>query len=102
MELLAPDVTAWTDGGGKVRAALRPLHGADNVARWILGVLARQLPDLGVHAVLVNGNPGLLLTAAGALDSIVAADLSADSRIETIRLIRNPDKLHHITGSTRP
>src|SRR5215470_3419484 len=39
MELLAPDVTAWTDGGGKIRAALRPLHGAENVARWFLGVI---------------------------------------------------------------
>jgi RNA polymerase sigma-70 factor, ECF subfamily len=95
MELLAPDVAAWTDGGGKVRAALRPLHGADHVARWILGVLAR-LPDLDIRAVLVNGNPGLLLTSAGALDSVAAADISADGRIETIRLIRNPDKLHHI------
>ena len=44
MEVLTPDVTASTDGGGKIRAALRPLHGADNVARWILGVLAASHP----------------------------------------------------------
>lgn len=97
MELLAPDVTAWTDGGGRIRAALRPLHGADKVARWILGVLASQLPGLGIHPVLVNGKPGLLITSAGAVDNVVAADLSADDRIQAIRLIRNPDKLHHIT-----
>jgi len=97
MELLAPDVTAWTDGGGKIRAALRPLHGADKVARWILGVLAGQLPDLGIHPVLVNGEPGLLVTSADVLDNVVAVDLSADGRIEAIRLIRNPDKLQHIT-----
>jgi RNA polymerase sigma-70 factor, ECF subfamily len=100
MELLAPDVTAWTDGGGKIRAALRPLHGADKVARIILGVLARELPDLGVHPVLVNGEPGLLVTSAGVLDHVVSVDLNADGRIETIRLIRNPDKLQHITGSS--
>jgi len=98
MELLAPDVTAWTDGGGKIRAALRPLHGRDKIARWILGVLAGQLPDLGIHPVLVNGEPGLLATSAGVPDNVVALDLNSDNRIEAIRLIRNPDKLRHITA----
>lgn len=98
MELLAPEVTAWTDGGGKIRAALRPLHGADKVARWILGVLATQLPDVGIHRVLVNGQPGLLVTSAGAPDDVVAVDPGKDGRIEAIRLIRNPDKLQHISA----
>jgi RNA polymerase sigma-70 factor (ECF subfamily) len=96
MELLAPEVTAWTDGGGKIRAALRPLHGADNVAHWILGVLRRRLPDPGVRAVLVNGEPGLLVTSAGVPDNVLAVDLDHDNRIEAIRLIRNPDKLAHL------
>lgn len=98
MELLAPEVTAWTDGGGKIRAALRPLHGPDKVARWILGVLKTQLPDVGVYQVLVNGQPGLLVTSAGAPDDVVAVDPGADGRIEAIRLIRNPDKLRHVTA----
>ena len=96
MELLAPEVTAWTDGGGKVRAALRPLRGADNVARWLLGVLRRPLPDPGIQPVLVNGEPGLLVTSAGVADNVVALDLDQDNRIEAIRLIRNPDKLAHL------
>ena len=33
MELLAPEVTLWTDDGGKVRQAMRPIIGAANVAR---------------------------------------------------------------------
>lgn len=97
MALLAPDVTAWTDGGGKIRAALRPLVGASNVARWLLGVLAnRPLPDVDVRHVLVNGQPGLLITSAGVPDNVIAADLDADGRICAIRLIRNPDKLRHL------
>jgi RNA polymerase sigma-70 factor (ECF subfamily) len=96
MELLAPGVTAWTDGGGKIRAALRPLHGADHVARWILGVMRRRLPDPGVQPVLVNGEPGLLVTAAGVPDNVVVVDLDQDNRIESVRLIRNPDKLAHV------
>jgi RNA polymerase sigma-70 factor (ECF subfamily) len=96
MKLLAPEVIAWTDGGGKIRAALRPLRGADNVARWILGTLRRQLPAPGARPVLVNGDPGLLVTSAGIPDNIVAVDLSHDGRIEAIRLIRNPDKLARV------
>ncbi len=100
MELLAPDVTAWTDGGGKIRAALRPLHGADHVARWILGVLTKPIPDLDVRHVLVNGQPGLLVTSAGVPDNVVVADVTADGRIDALRLIRNPDKLRHVGSAT--
>jgi RNA polymerase sigma-70 factor (ECF subfamily) len=95
MELLAPEVTAWTDGGGKIRAALRPLHGARNVARWILGV-SQSVPDPGTQPVLVNGEPGLLVTSAGVPDNVIVLDLDHDNRIEAIRLIRNPDKLAHL------
>jgi RNA polymerase sigma-70 factor, ECF subfamily len=97
MELLAPDVTAWTDGGGKIRAALRPLYGADHVARWILGVVLRHpLPDPAIHLVLVNGDPGVLATSAGVRDYVATLDLDHDNRIAAIRLIRNPDKLAHL------
>ncbi len=41
MELLAPDVTLWTDGGGKVRQATRPVTGASRVAAWFAGVSSR-------------------------------------------------------------
>jgi RNA polymerase sigma-70 factor, ECF subfamily len=96
MALLAPDVTAWTDGGGKVRAAIRPLRGADKVGRWVLGVIAGQPARFEARHVLVNGQPGLLLTSGGVLDNVVAADLDRDDRISAIRLIRNPDKLRHL------
>lgn len=99
MELLAPDVAAWTDGGGKVRAALRPLHGAEHVARWILGVLRRFPPGLGARPVLVNGQPGLLITSAGVPDNVVVVDPGPDDRIVAIRLVRNPDKLAHLATS---
>src|SRR5262245_1760947 len=66
MEVLAPDVVCWADGGGKVTAALRPLTGADHVARWFLGVLAR--PDsqgVEIEVTEINGAPGLLGKRAG-------------------------------------
>lgn len=95
LELLAPDVTAWNDGGGKVRAALRPLHGADKVARFLVAVLAQPMEDPRIVAVDVNGEPGLLLTTAGRPDSVACFEVE-DGRITEIRVIRNPDKLRHL------
>jgi RNA polymerase sigma-70 factor (ECF subfamily) len=97
MELLAPDVTLWSDGGGRIRAALRPILGPEKVARWILGILTvRPIPDMSVHLVDVNGQPGVLVGSGGAPDSVICAELD-ESGISAIRVIRNPDKLGHVT-----
>ncbi|MEU0925397.1 RNA polymerase sigma-70 factor [Streptomyces malaysiensis] len=95
MELLAPDVTAWSDGGGKVKAAIHPQHGAQKVARFLAAVLAQPMDDPQVHAVDVNGRPGLLLTVAGRPDTVARAEVE-NARITEIRIIRNPDKLRHL------
>lgn len=95
MELLAPDVTAWSDGGGKVKAALRPQRGADKVARFLAAVIAQPMDDPQAHAVDVSGRPGLLLTVAGRPDTVVCAEVE-DGRITEIRIIRNPEKLRHL------
>lgn len=95
LELLAPDVTAWNDGGGKVRAALRPLHGAEKVARFLTAVLAQPIAAPRLVAVDVNGRPGLMLTSAGRPDTVACVEVE-DGRITEIRVIRNPDKLHHL------
>ncbi|GAA3760760.1 RNA polymerase sigma-70 factor [Salinactinospora qingdaonensis] len=94
LELLAPEVTAWTDGGGKVQSALRPLYGADKVSRWLLGVLQRQQAQVGARVVEVNGEPGVLVTVAGVPDTVACGEVTEDGRISVLRLIRNPDKLH--------
>ncbi|AEW98640.1 RNA polymerase sigma-70 factor [Streptantibioticus cattleyicolor] len=93
LALLAPDVTAWSDGGGKVRAALRPVHGADKVARWILGVMATSIPDFGAHRVDVNGRPGLLITSGGVPDTVCCAEFAEDGTVTALHLVRNPHKL---------
>lgn len=95
LELLAPDVTAWNDGGGKVKAALRPLHGAENVARFLAAVLAQPMEAPRLVAVDVNGSPGLLLTTAGRPDTVACVEVE-NGRITEIRVIRNPDKLRHL------
>ncbi|MFC4908629.1 RNA polymerase sigma-70 factor [Actinomadura gamaensis] len=93
MELLAPDVTAWSDGGGKVTAARRPLHGPDHVARWLLGTLAKPVTaGVALEAVTVNGELAVMAVLGGQPIGVVTYDL-LDGRIQNLRFQVNPDKL---------
>ncbi|MEU4113164.1 RNA polymerase sigma-70 factor [Kitasatospora sp. NPDC028055] len=100
LELLAPDVTTWSDGGGVIRAALRPVTGADNVARFLLGVLRQLGEAAAVRPVLVNGQPGVLINVHGAVDSVSVLDFTegpdGEPLVSSIHAIRNPDKLTHL------
>ena len=61
--MLDPEVTSTSDGGGKVRAALRPVVGADNVARFLLGVLREAVRTSRSAELDVNGELGLVVSA---------------------------------------
>lgn len=107
MSLLAPDVTLWTDGGGKVRQAIRPIVGADKVARWIAGAAQRpyegvELGDMTVQLVDINGAPGMVFTGAGHVIATLTVELDDTDRIVAIHNVANPDKLHGITAGVRP
>lgn len=92
MSLLAPDVTVWTDGGGKVRAALRPLSGPDAVSRWIAGVIGRFEGDVELELAEINGRLGVVVSSGGQIDSVADFDI-LDGKITAIWAVRNPDKL---------
>jgi RNA polymerase sigma-70 factor (ECF subfamily) len=101
MDLLAPEVTLWTDGGGKVRQAMRPIVGAANVARWLAGTVQRpyegvEIAAMTAEVVDINGGPGIVIRGAGRIIATLTVDLDADGRIETIHNVANPDKLHAI------
>jgi RNA polymerase sigma-70 factor (ECF subfamily) len=89
MEVLAPDVVLVTDGGGKTRAALRPILGRDKVLRFMQGV-ADPLADLELRTV--NGGPALCVTKDGEVDTIVNF-LVEDGQVTGMYAVRNPDKL---------
>ncbi|MFJ4838078.1 RNA polymerase sigma-70 factor [Streptomyces sp. NPDC088746] len=108
MELLSPDVTLWTDGGGKVRQALRPVVGASTVAAWFaaIGTVTYQgvePADMKAELVEINGGPGVVFSGAGRVIATVTFDFAEDGRISTIHNVANPDKLRAVsTGSPRP
>jgi RNA polymerase sigma-70 factor (ECF subfamily) len=91
-EMLAEDVIAWSDGGGKASAARRPIFGRDKVLRSILGLLARHADGMEISIEEVNGAPGLVGRADGALTAIVAFEL-VDDTITGLYSVLNPDKL---------
>lgn len=98
LELLSPDVTLWTDGGGKVRQALRPVLGASTVASWFaaLGTVTYQgVPpgEMEARIVEINGGPGILFSGQGRVISTVTFDFGPDGRITTVHNVANPDKL---------
>lgn len=105
MELLSPNVTLWTDGGGKVRQALRPVVGAQTVAAWFAAIgtvtyQGVQPPDMNVELVEINGGPGIVFSGLGRVIATVTLDFDADGRITTIHNVANPDKLQAIAGGT--
>ncbi|WP_454196047.1 RNA polymerase sigma factor SigJ [Nocardia sp. Marseille-Q1738] len=104
LELLAPDVAFWSDGGGKRRAALRPIHGRDKVARLLTGQnLLADVPDFGVGYRFVNGDPAALIFSAGAPFAVLVLDIDpATDRIRGIYAVSNPDKLTRIEAGQRP
>lgn len=97
VRLLDPAVQLVSDGGGVVSAARRPVVGAGNVARFLLG-LARRYPEVDVAEVDFNGEPGLVVTAAGEPLSTLQLGVRA-GRIERIWLMRNPDKLTAVSAA---
>jgi RNA polymerase sigma-70 factor (ECF subfamily) len=91
---LAPDVVLISDGGGRTRAALRPITGSDKVARWLVAVAQQgaSIPDLRIEVAEVNGWPALVgWSGAEPFGSISLA--VAGGRIEQVLVVVNPDKL---------
>jgi RNA polymerase sigma factor (sigma-70 family) len=89
--LLDPGATVTADGGGLVTAALHPIEGGEQVARYLADILARA-PGLTILERTVNGQPGLVTQQDDVTLTVFAFDVTGD-RIQRIWAIRNPDKL---------
>jgi RNA polymerase sigma-70 factor (ECF subfamily) len=99
--VLAADVGFWSDGGGKVLAARRPVFGRDSVVHLLLGI-RRTAPATGIpieavtlDIVEVNREPAMVVRVSGRVDSIYAFTIENDA-IAALRVVRNPDKLRFV------
>jgi RNA polymerase sigma-70 factor (ECF subfamily) len=94
LALLAPDVVLVSDGGGKRKAALRPIRGAEKVARFLLAVTGEAEGEPSFATV--NGEVGVVARAGGDITYVGLVEV-ADGRITHILAVLNPDKLAHLS-----
>ncbi|WP_329264344.1 RNA polymerase subunit sigma [Streptomyces sp. NBC_01478] len=89
--LLCPDVTAFFDGGGKVRALTGPVHGSRPVTDSLLTLLARR-PRTTLTTHSVNGRTGLVARYGRQVAAVISLDVAND-RVAQLWVMLNPDKL---------
>jgi len=95
LTLLAPDAVLVSDGGGKKKAALRPLLGADKIARWLLSLLApgKEAFNFEVRLTELNGELAFIAYDGDEVDSTGFLGIDDSGRVSQIYVVRNPDKL---------
>jgi RNA polymerase sigma-70 factor (ECF subfamily) len=86
----------YSDGGGKRRAALNPLFGADRITRFYRGIHAKgSLTGIRPQRAAINGLPGFLMHTPQGTETI--AFETSGGKISAIFVVRNPDKLRHLS-----
>lgn len=95
--ILAADVVAYTDGGGKVLAAIKPIYGQAKVMRMFAGLARRagQAKPPLLYQGIVNGMAGFVTLEPQNVLQSTAFDIE-NGRIVAVYIVRNPDKLRHM------
>ncbi|MDF2714288.1 MAG: polymerase subunit sigma-24 [Paenibacillus sp.] len=94
INLLADQVVIVTDGGGKVRAAMRPIAGIAWVGAFLHGIAAKKVFAKGVYPISVNGETGMAIKRIHLPAAIWCFELEPESgKISRIYSVYNPDKL---------
>ncbi|MBM7490372.1 RNA polymerase sigma-70 factor (ECF subfamily) [Micromonospora luteifusca] len=92
--LVASDATAWNDGGGRVRAALNPVSGADRIARFYAGIYGRRNPT-AIERIELNGEPAVVITHADGIRYAFTI-AAAGGQITGIYVVGNPTKMQSV------
>ena len=92
-EMLAEDVIVWTDGGGVVRAALRPVVGRHRSSRFLMNV-AKRLSG-SPREVTLNGQQAVVFVDEDRVVATLCLDI-LDGSVIAVRSVTNPKKLEHL------
>jgi RNA polymerase sigma-70 factor (ECF subfamily) len=96
--LLASDARVVSDGGGKVAAALNVIEGAERVAAFLAGVVRKGwTDDWTLRFDTINGLPGLMVSGPNGLVQTIAFEIGG-AGVTAIYVVRNPDKLRHLSS----
>jgi RNA polymerase sigma-70 factor (ECF subfamily) len=92
LNLLSENVTLYSDGGGKVHAAIHPIVSVPNVLALLYGVIKKAPEDFYFEVKSVNYQPAIMIYMNGKLQSILSFDLRKE-KINEIYITMNPEKL---------
>jgi len=96
VSLLSADVTAYSDGGGKAQAFMRPVTGQTAVARLMMGLMKNSLASSAtVEVAFINGQLGVILRSEALGDTVMTIGIEGET-VSAIYFTRNPDKLGHV------
>ncbi|WP_433059925.1 RNA polymerase sigma factor SigJ [Dactylosporangium sp. CS-033363] len=97
LELLAPEVTLWGDGGAQGAGGTKPMQGRVKVARLIAAIAQRPGPGLRIAYRRTNGDPSALLLIGDDPYAVVVLDLAPeDGQVTGIYVVANPEKLTNV------
>lgn len=96
MAMLAPDVVWTADSDGKASAARRPVSGAEKVARAIIGLVRRGVPDMRIELVAANSAPAVVFYSGDKLEGVITVEI-VGGKITNFYAMRNPEKLAAVT-----
>ena len=93
-DIFLNDIVMYQDGGGKMAAALKPLHGIDKVIKFLHGVMGLE-PDaqFRIEPVHINSSLGILIYRNNQLDTVFTLEVEND-KISELFFLRNPDKIN--------
>ena len=97
MSVFADDVALTSDGGGKVNAAKRVVHGAKRLANLHAVSVTKYPGRLSAYLIDLNGEPGLVEFADGYAFAATSFSIEGDKIVALYRVM-NPDKLSAFQG----
>lgn len=95
--MLADEAILYSDGGGKVTAARKPVAGADKIAKFLVGIQKKGLKDADwwIEFKDINGEPGMIIWFEGEIYNVWTFHVE-NREIQSIYVVLNPDKLVHL------
>ncbi len=99
LALISDDATWTSDGGGKVPATRRVVHGADRITRMLLSLERKGLGLISHRVEWINGEPAIATYFEGRV--VFTTSIVTDGeRLVAFYRVLNPDKLHYVTTSS--
>lgn len=95
LQVLSEDAVLYSDGGGKVLAALKPILTPKRIAAFLHGITRKRPIETRHIPALYNGMPGIIVAPPGQVKNVTLFEF-ADNRIRRIYMVANPDKLKHV------